>query len=368
MDQYLKTSPGLDIQPPLKFLPDYKNPCWYMKKALHCLPTYYILGYPKCATTDIWHKIAQHPQIVEPAQKEIHWWASYRYKGGKESSFRTFYSRSFGKAVSEAGNKESIIGDASPDTTWETRPSYRQISYATRLRSVHDAPRVLPANVIKRYTPKAKFIFMMRNPTDRVYSHHLYEGKPTVQIGKTPEVPRSQNMFHIKVTQIIGQFQDCFQRRSVRACVYDPNLLHEAGEAKVLLQPGLYAVFISDWLKIFPREQFLFINTDDYSHNQESALKTAFEFLDVDIPADDTIEKVIKEAVRPNSRTVNGVAIGPMWNDTRELLDDFYEPFNRALAEILGDDRYLFLKEAPGVEFAPNVIKKKGTKKTKTVS
>ena len=33
---------------------------------------------------------------------------------------------------------------------------------------------------------------------------------------------------------------------------------------------------------------------------------------------------------------------GPMWNETRQLLDAFYEPYNRQLAELLNDSRYLW--------------------------
>ena len=31
-----------------------------------------------------------------------------------------------------------------------------------------------------------------------------------------------------------------------------------------------------------------------------------------------------------------------MWPKTRKLLDDFYRPFNVKLAELLGDERFMF--------------------------
>lgn len=101
---------------PSKFLTDIKNPCWYeefygkvaadpymknmygvrlwsaLKKHLYtqggkqyrlrCLPYFYILGQPKCGTTDLYARLSHHPDIRFTIMKEPHWWARKRF--GKE--------------------------------------------------------------------------------------------------------------------------------------------------------------------------------------------------------------------------------------------------------------------------------------------
>jgi hypothetical protein len=72
--------------PPEGFLPGYKNPCWKYERALNpnmprgltdifdaegedkelslaCLPFAYILGQPKCGTSDLFERLKRHPDI-----------------------------------------------------------------------------------------------------------------------------------------------------------------------------------------------------------------------------------------------------------------------------------------------------------------
>ena len=42
---------------------------------------------------------------------------------------------------------------------------------------------------------------------------------------------------------------------------------------------GMYAVFLYDWLQMFPSENLMFIKTEDYATNPVVTLKKAFSFL-----------------------------------------------------------------------------------------
>lgn len=58
---------------PLNFLPEYKNPCFLDdKNSTHCLPYVFLLGMPKCGTTDLYKKLRQHPDMGS-IRKEPHW-------------------------------------------------------------------------------------------------------------------------------------------------------------------------------------------------------------------------------------------------------------------------------------------------------
>lgn len=108
---------------PRKFLPGVKNPCWYEEYTgnitsdpyrtnlyarysrrfrtvfqhlrntfrehlfhrggklyrVRCLPYFYIIGQPKCGTTDLYDRLRLHPDIKFTTFKEPHWWTRKRF-------------------------------------------------------------------------------------------------------------------------------------------------------------------------------------------------------------------------------------------------------------------------------------------------
>lgn len=44
---------------------------------------------------------------------------------------------------------------------------------------------------------------------------------------------------------------------------------------------GMYSVFIEDWLRIFRRDQIMFIRSEDFSEDVESHMRRIFAFLGV---------------------------------------------------------------------------------------
>lgn len=88
-----------------------------------------------------------------------------------------------------------------------------------------------------------------------------------------------------------------------------------------------------DWLRHWPRQQLLVLRYEDYIAALPQHLKAVLAFLDVPEPADaGTIQAMTGAAVQ-NNRTYS-----PMRPDTRAVLEEFYAPFNAALAEALGDN------------------------------
>jgi hypothetical protein len=69
------------FQGPLQFVKEWKTPCWTQNKTnnLLCLPGFYIIGFPKCATTDLWTRLMKHHQLKGWA-KALHWWSRLRYR------------------------------------------------------------------------------------------------------------------------------------------------------------------------------------------------------------------------------------------------------------------------------------------------
>lgn len=74
------------LQGPFRYLANYKNPCW-MEPAdrdapfVYCVPYFYLAGAPKAGSTDVYKRIAMHPEVVKPASKETRWFDRARFLG-----------------------------------------------------------------------------------------------------------------------------------------------------------------------------------------------------------------------------------------------------------------------------------------------
>ena len=59
--------PGLfEDMPRAGFIPEMKNPCWREGEEggrLLCLPYAYLLGMPKCGSSDLWERLIRHPKV-----------------------------------------------------------------------------------------------------------------------------------------------------------------------------------------------------------------------------------------------------------------------------------------------------------------
>ncbi|XP_064628853.1 carbohydrate sulfotransferase 15-like [Lineus longissimus] len=347
----LQKEKGFDMKPPDHFLTAWKNPCWKGDNMvggtyLKCLPYFYILGFPKCATTDLWQKMKLHPAIEENVPKETHWWSRLRYNGPNMTMSQYYAGELFGKHMMQNVNKSSkswVLADGSPSYVYEGHNEirYNMINGADGYMHLDPpAPRVLVGHLIKQYTPKAKFVLMLRNPTDRIFSHHVYFG--TKGYKRDFAFRRSPRKLHYLALRMINLYKQCFSEKPMRQCMYDPVLYRECEESKVRLDRSMYSFFISDWLKIFPREQFFIITLDEYSDDNKrwTILKELFKFLELPPVEDNLMKKMVtqKRAVAENKDP----AIKRMLKETRSLLNDFFRPFNEALVDLLGDEKFLF--------------------------
>lgn len=126
------------------------------------MPNFYILGAAKSGTTTLYHYLNQHPQVFMSPIKETNFFAFQgekpTFKGVKVNKSTVSYQQEIITDLSlyrqqfSAVNKEIAIG--------ESCPSYLYIPKA--------------AENIKRHTPQAKLIVILRNPIERAYSNFLH--------------------------------------------------------------------------------------------------------------------------------------------------------------------------------------------------
>jgi hypothetical protein len=108
-------------------------------------PNFFIAGIPKCGTTALFDYLSQHPNVWCPPVKEPNFYAS-DYPALQGPADEAGYLRLF----ADAGPQHTARGEASV---------------------LYFYSRVAVPAILERF-PAARFIVMLRNPVDMVYSFH----------------------------------------------------------------------------------------------------------------------------------------------------------------------------------------------------
>lgn len=190
-------------------------------------PTFLVIGAQKCGTTWLAKMISQHPEVSVSAQKELHFFNKvYNYNKGLE-----WYKSQFNSAPTA-----KAIGELTPNYFW-TSEDEKEVneSFGTRNipKLVHDA------------YPDLQLIVCLRNPVDRAisaYYHHIRNGR-------------------IKPKQRITDVAECYGIESM----------------------GYYDDHLSNWMKYFSFENFLFVIYEDdiQDEKKKATLKKVFKHIGV---------------------------------------------------------------------------------------
>ncbi|XP_067676203.1 carbohydrate sulfotransferase 15-like [Haliotis asinina] len=323
-----------------KYLPNLKNPCWYAKEngrfRLKCVPYYHILGVCKSGTTDLAYRIRAHEHVLSCSDcvkgKETFYWCRRRYgydvnmKSMSPCNFSCFQDK-FAEAAKrieetskEAGYHTLITGDATPSDFNDFR-GWPKIPQNVGL----EKPVVLTPHLMRHVYTDPKFILILRNPADRLYSDFM------MMSGS------SAADFHKAVSRDIQIEENCMKNYTVEQCLYSLDI---AKRLRTRIYLGCYSVFMREWLKVFPREQFLILRTEDHDQDPKAQLAKVFNYLNLNY----TQEWITSIAKLPHQHaSKKKILMGPMLEKTRVLLDNFYSRYKKDMADLLQDKRFLWL-------------------------
>ena len=65
-------------QGPFDFIEKSKNPCFYSENKVRCVPYFFLAGFSKCGTSDLYARVIKHPQVT-PTNKEMKWFSRRRF-------------------------------------------------------------------------------------------------------------------------------------------------------------------------------------------------------------------------------------------------------------------------------------------------
>ena len=372
---------------PDNFLPEYRNPCWYAKRQylsmpkskesmptfseretddadrrfttvtksdhMYCLPYFFLAGFTKCATTVLYSLIAQHPQITEAVSKENHFWRFFFEQPGdahlKGIQIQWYlahftplvqsYQQQKGKPGTKASNEshKQVTVDASPSTIWR---------YVKAVKT--DSEICLIPATVKRTLPEAKFIVIMRDPVERLFSDYWYMcGQNNKWKGVKDPVSQyrhnAKQIFHNITVHAIEMYRECINGGSSRfECVRRVTVGKSEFCYPLRLGAGMYYYHIVSWLNVFPREGFLFLKMEELISAPIAEIKKVWAFLGLQEDVHITTEK---RRTNENSwiRSAKYKSSFEMFPETRELLSAFYQPHNQLLAQLLSDSKYLWI-------------------------
>lgn len=361
------------VSPSARQLMKYRSGPVHSK--LLCLPKVLFAGYPKCGSTFSWCFISKLliaqgiNSRIPTAEKEPHWWVRTRAEIICQSPTIDDLGRYFLNFapgyddIKSQGNNKEILIDGTPNMmfSWQRFCGEEQLDMANYCL----LPSLLPHLI-----PSAKFIVVMRNPVDVLYSAFWFSctfSRVTVPRSLQLEGP---DIFHERIWHKIDHFTGCMTEVSgplsipctvdslfgtcikqrlhlldkcVREITYDffAGRLSRCGRSRT--EMVLYYAHTKKWLSVVPASKFLFLKLEELVAEPAKVARNIQDFLG--IPRQSINVQKITSSCRQNTQKTIDYHSDPllqMRNDTRTLIQTFYQPFNEKLAELLGDPKFLW--------------------------
>ena len=212
-------------------------------------PDFFIVGAPKSGTTAMNEYLKRHPEIFIPDSKELHYFGSDLpfLKGGIDEVDR--YLDLFDKA-----KNEKRVGEAS---VW----------YLFSKKAAHE---------IKKFSPDADIIIMLRNPVDMLHSQH--------------------SQFLKNSNEDILDFEEALEAEDERKKGQRiPESVHFV-EGLFYKETVKYSEQVKRYLDVFGPEHVHIIIFDDFKTDVQKVYRDTLEFLRVDPEFTTTFE-----VINPNS-------------------------------------------------------------------
>ncbi len=248
------------------------------------LPDFLIIGAQKCGTTSLFQWMSQHPQIVKPFAKELHFFDKY-YWGS------TWYRACF--PTKRAARKCTPVD--LPQVAGEASPSY--------MFHPHAAARA--ANLL----PHAKCIAILRNPVDRAFSHYQHEKR------FKREMLSFEDAIEMEPQRLGAELERMKNRNGYQS---------SAVQHFSYLRRGQYAEQLAEWSNRFGEKQLKVIISEEIFAKPADTLAAVFDFIGVN--PDSTI----------NPAAANTANYTNMRPETRRHLESYFKPYNQRLSQMLG--------------------------------
>ena len=349
---------------------------------LVCLPSVFLIGFPKCGSTYFWCflktllRSATDTSIQSPIEieKEPHFWV----KGAANVTryIKTPRAKDIGeyllnflhglKKLSEtAGSFNVPFVDGSPNTIFNW-PRFDQ-------QHPPDVNYCIIPSVLPELLPGSKFVVVMRNPLHMLYSSFWFSCTGLGHTLTREVQEKAPTIFHQRAKSKIDRFLNCMvdeqhprpcsiedkdsysvcirQRlHLLDTCVVDityiefEDPLPECGKARI--DTVLYFSHIRKWLSIVPRSSMFFLSLEKLIAEQKTVASELLTFLGY-FPSKNILKRLeVADSLCLSSENVQKIIDYKrdpklaMKEDTTDMLQTFFEPFNSLLSDLLHDSAF----------------------------
>jgi hypothetical protein len=245
-------------------------------------PSALIIGAQKGGTTSLFNYLVQHPAVLPPLGKEIHYFDLHYASGPDWYRARFPYARQL----------------RSGHITLDATPYYLSHPLAPE-RAAH-------------LLPKLKLIAVLRNPVDRALSHYQHE----VRAGRET----------YSFTEALDKECERLEGEEERLRT-DPTYYSYNHHRYSYTRRGLYLEQLRRWLQHFPRSQLLVLQSERMYREPAVVMAAVHAFL----------------GLRPHQLKQYEPYYGgnyerAMPQDVRDRLAARFEPHNRELFRLLGEE------------------------------
>ncbi len=295
-------------------------------------PEFMLVGAMKCGSTSFARYLSAHPQVKIPGPKEPNYWSWHRFP----DRYQDFFVN------------ESPILDPGP---------YQYVSGEFSTSSlIHPlVPRRVQANL-----PELKIFVLLRNPVDRAYSHFMmsksaglekessFEEIVSGEMDESPELLAAHERGFLNME---GEAKSCYSRidgTHIRVAnrkqgLPKKRIRHDSELRDYYFQScvfrSLYHDQVHRWLRMFPRQQLMIIQSESFFENEADTMNEVAEFLGLEpfeFQAADQLQRSWDAGANNSSERPQDYAA--MDEATRRILTDFFEPYNQQLYRLIDED------------------------------
>lgn len=250
------------------------------------LPDYIIIGARCCGTTSLYTYISAHPDAAAAAKKELHFFDDHFDRG--LTHYRAHFPLKYRRWAQALRGRKLVTGEASPFYLYHPLVPER----------------------IKKALPAVRMIVLLRNPIDRAFSHY--------------QQSRRHGKESLGFAAALAAEEERTRELSERLAT-DEHFTSWPLKDYSYRSRGLYAEQLERWFRVFPREQFLVLRSEDLFENPGQVMSHVFSFLG------------LSPLTRRNYTAMHeGKYSEEIEPEVRRQLRDYYAPHDHRLTELLG--------------------------------
>ena len=295
-------------------------------------PEFMLVGGMKCGSTSFARYLSAHPQVKRSGPKEPHFWSWHRYP----ARYQNFFVNE--SPLLEPGPDQCVSGEFSTSSL------------------IHPlAPRRVQANL-----PGLRIFVLLRNPVDRAYSHFAMSKRAGLEKEcsfdeivrkEMDEIPELLAAHERGFLDKDGDAKSCYSavdgsplRVAKHARGWPERKLRDDLDLrdfyyKSYVFRSIYYDQLHRWLRLFPRQQLMIIESGRLFESAADTMHAVAEFLGLEsfeFRAADQLQRGWDAGAGDAFQLPRDY---PALDDvTRRALADFFEPYNRRLYRLIDEE------------------------------